>query len=93
MHVCVCVRAGRKDQEIYDDFRKEFPELDVATVNEDALKSPESKEQWRNMLGKYDKVVDDYNWATLMRLRCSEPYSESNCTLGTPARVGEYMRR
>merc|ERR1712025_968998 len=51
MKLLLAVGPGRMkfsplDEELYQSFRKEFPDFDVAKIDEDAMKSKEGKEQW-----------------------------------------------
>jgi len=65
------------DDEIYEHFKKEFPEFDPkATINEDEMKSKEGKERWRNFINAYDKKVDDFNYGTVIRTNPKFEYGE-----------------
>ncbi|KAJ3113999.1 hypothetical protein HDU96_002643 [Phlyctochytrium bullatum] len=73
------LRLTKIDDEIYEDFRKEFPDLPVAQLREtDDFKTAAAKEKWRNWMTKYETKVADYNFGTLLRIRSAEDYSESN---------------
>lgn len=53
------LRLSKLDDEIYDDFKATFPELEssddkIKKLDEDAMKSPQGKEKWRNFLNKYE---------------------------------------
>ena len=37
------LRLTKIDNELYEKFRKEFPDMDVSVINENELKSPEGK--------------------------------------------------
>ncbi|KAF3918289.1 hypothetical protein ABW21_db0203765 [Orbilia brochopaga] len=46
------------DDEIHEHFKETFPELDVSQkLDEDAMKSKEGKEKWRNFINQYDGKV------------------------------------
>lgn len=61
-------RLSQNDDEIYERFRKDFPEMNVAKLKEmEDLKSPEMKAKWRTFCEDF-KHVDDYSFATLIRL-------------------------
>lgn len=61
-------RLSQNDDEIYQRFRKDFPDMDVANMKEMSdLKSPEMKEKWRSFCDDF-KHVEDYSFATLIRL-------------------------
>ena len=66
------------DDDIYKEFRTQFPNLGVAVINEDDLKSAEAKACWRTFCENYKETVEDYNYASLIRLDGSKDYSEAN---------------
>lgn len=47
-----------------------------------AMTSAESKTAWRPFLMIWEKLVRDYNMATLLRLDSKLGYSEENTTVG-----------
>ena len=67
-----------KDDLIYKQFREQFPNLEVATLAEDAIKSPQAKEEWRAFCNQFENQVEDFNYATLLRLNSQDDYNESN---------------
>jgi len=74
------------DDEIFEDFKKEFPELadypeKLGNLPEDELKNAEAKKRWRAWMAKYEKKVQDYNFGTLLRNKAKEEYGESNAML------------
>jgi len=74
------------DDEIFEDFKKEFPELadfpeKLGNLDEDELKNPEAKKRWRTWMVKYEKKVKDYNFGTLLRNNPKEEYGENNAML------------
>lgn len=69
------------DEAIYKEFRERFPDLDVKHLVESEIKSEESKKEWREFCLKFEKVVEDYNFATLLRLDSEKDYAEENTTL------------
>jgi len=76
-------RLSQNDNEIYDKFRKDFPNMNVAKLNEmDDLKSNEMKAKWRSFCEEF-KHVEDYSFATLVRLDSSEDYEEVNSVIVT----------
>lgn len=82
------LRLTRMDNEIYDHFRREFPEFDPKeTINEDKMKSKEGKERWRNFMMKYEKTVDDYNFGTMLRSNPTFEYGERETIFGLPVLV------
>eukprot|EP01099_Mayorella_cantabrigiensis_P003906 TRINITY_DN2931_c0_g1_i1.p1 TRINITY_DN2931_c0_g1~~TRINITY_DN2931_c0_g1_i1.p1 ORF type:complete len:138 (-),score=27.84 TRINITY_DN2931_c0_g1_i1:135-548(-) len=72
------LRLTPHDDDIYENFRYEFPQLSVNVLNEVDLKSEPSKEKWRPFLMGYEHKVHDYNFATLLRLDASGEYTEEN---------------
>lgn len=72
------LRLTKFDDEIYEHFKKEFPEFDAsATINEDDMKSKAGKERWRKFITEYEKKVDDYNFGTMLRASPKIEYSET----------------
>ncbi|PSN70223.1 DUF757-domain-containing protein [Corynespora cassiicola Philippines] len=62
------LRLTKIDDEIYEHFKKEFPDFDASgTINEDEMKSKEGKERWRNFVNQYENRVDDFNFGTMLR--------------------------
>ena len=52
------LRLTKLDNEIYEHFQKDFPEVDVSQViDEDAMKSKAGKERWRKFMQEYEKRV------------------------------------
>ncbi|MCJ1406783.1 hypothetical protein MMC19_000852 [Ptychographa xylographoides] len=71
------LRLTKIDDDIYQHFKKEFPEFDsTGTINEDQMKSKEGKERWRNFMMAYEKRVDDYNFGTMLRANPKFEYGE-----------------
>ncbi|PWY66958.1 DUF757 domain protein [Aspergillus eucalypticola CBS 122712] len=62
------LRLTKMDDEILESFQKEFPDFDPAeTLNEDKMKSKEGKEKWRNWINQYEKIIEDFNFGTMLR--------------------------
>ena len=68
------------DEEIYQDFKKSFPDLNVAKFSEEDLKNDAAKAAWRKFSERY-KDVEDYSLGCLLRLDSSQDYTEENTTL------------
>lgn len=83
------LRLTKLDDEIYEHLKKDFPEFDPsATIDEDAMKSKEGKERWRNFMMAYEKRVDDYNFGTMLRSNPKWEYGRDETIFGaflTPA--------
>ncbi|XP_045604685.2 protein PBDC1 [Procambarus clarkii] len=77
------LRLTPKDDVIYSAFRKEFPDFNVAKLEEKDLKSSEAKEKWRPFCIAFEKEIEDYSFATLVRIDTNDEYSESNTILVT----------
>ncbi|KAH9503280.1 Protein pbdc1 [Bulinus truncatus] len=75
-----CLRLTKIDDKIYKEFREEFPDLNVAKLTEEDLKSSEAKEKWRNFCEKFKGEVEDYNMGTLLRLNCEDDYNPDSTT-------------
>lgn len=75
------LKLTRLDDEIYEDFRKTFPNLKIDVLNEEEMKSPEGKAKWHEFCMKYNQRVEDFNMGTLIRVRTNEEFSEQNSTL------------
>lgn len=73
----------RKDDFIYKRFRESFPDLEISRLKEDDLKSDESKAKWRPFCEEFKDEVEDYNFASLLRIDSSKDYSDEN-TLVAP---------
>ena len=77
------LRLTKMDDEIYEHFRREFPEFDPReTIDEDKMKSKEGKEMWRNFMMAYEKKVDDYNFGTMLRANPKFEYGEKETIFG-----------
>ncbi|XP_005103726.1 protein PBDC1 [Aplysia californica] len=79
------LRLTKVDDKIYEHFRAEFPDFSLQKISEDDLKTPESKEKWRNFCESYKGEVEDYNQGTLLRLDCEGDYTPENTTLSVRA--------
>ncbi|KAI9032295.1 putative polysaccharide biosynthesis protein [Hyaloraphidium curvatum] len=71
------------DDDIYTNFRTTFPDLNVAVLDEEDLKSPAAKELWRPFIESYKDRVQDYNFGTLLRLNAAGEYDPDNTTFAT----------
>ncbi|KAJ5465013.1 Protein PBDC1 [Penicillium daleae] len=77
------LRLTKMDDEIYDSFKTEFPDFDLAaTINEDDMKSKAGKEKWRNWINKFDKKIDDFNFGTIIRTRADAEYDQDTTVFG-----------
>ena len=77
------LRLTKMDDDIYEHFRKEFPEFDPReTIDEDKMKSKEGKERWRNFMMAYEKKVEDYNYGTMLRASPRFEYGQKETIFG-----------
>ncbi|CAG2179627.1 unnamed protein product [Oppiella nova] len=72
------LRLTQNDDIIYQTFRDRFKELDIKSLTEETLKCDEAKIQWRQYCNDMQEFVEDFNFATLLRLDSRNDYSESN---------------
>ncbi|KAK4937350.1 hypothetical protein LTR66_015213 [Elasticomyces elasticus] len=71
------LRLTRIDDEIFEHFKKEFPDFDVAQpLDEEQMKSKDGKEKWRNFVNQYEKKVEDFNFGTMLRRSPKDEYGE-----------------
>lgn len=74
----------RVDDDLYEDFRKKFPDLDISSLSKDDINgNAEIKEKWRQFIMPYEHRIALYNFGTLLRLDSKEDYSEHNSYFGT----------
>ncbi|ALC45099.1 CG7519 [Drosophila busckii] len=71
------LRLTPYDDQIYDTFRQDFPDLQVAKLSDDTLKSATEKLKWRVFAEKFNKM-DDYSYGTLMRSDAGMEFSPDN---------------
>ncbi len=77
------LRLTKIDDDILEHLQKDFPEFDPAeTIDENAMKSKEGKERWRNFMMAYDKKVDDYNFGTMVRTNPKFEYGQDETIFG-----------
>ncbi|KAJ3000861.1 polysaccharide biosynthesis domain containing protein 1 [Globomyces sp. JEL0801] len=84
------IKLTKYDNQIYEAFRKEFPNMKIDIVQEiNDFKTEAAKSKWRNFIEKYKPSyliirlmesidLDDYNFGTLLRNNCTLEYSEEN---------------
>ncbi|KAL1964595.1 hypothetical protein VTN77DRAFT_6769 [Rasamsonia byssochlamydoides] len=71
------LRLTKIDDEIYEHFKKEFPDFDPSeTIDEDKMKSKEGKEKWRNFMNQYEKKISDFNFGTILRTNPKYEYDQ-----------------
>ena len=79
------LRLTRIDDEIYDHFKREFPEFNASeTIDEDKMKSKNGKERWRNFMNQYETKINDYNFGTMLRINPKFEYGEKETIFGVP---------
>uniref|UniRef100_A0A915PJU0 Polysaccharide biosynthesis domain-containing protein n=1 Tax=Setaria digitata TaxID=48799 RepID=A0A915PJU0_9BILA len=67
----------KKYSVIYDKFRELFPKMNIEEVAEVELKG-KNKQHWYTFCEHFKEEVEDYNLATIMRIRADGAYSEAN---------------
>ncbi|KAJ1913445.1 hypothetical protein H4219_005220 [Mycoemilia scoparia] len=77
------LKLTKIDDEIYEHFKKMFPEIDVTELNEKDFKTPEAKARWRPFINEYENKVKDFNYGTLLRIRADGDYTEDNTMFAT----------
>uniref|UniRef100_A0A8C2MXV3 Polysaccharide biosynthesis domain containing 1 n=1 Tax=Cricetulus griseus TaxID=10029 RepID=A0A8C2MXV3_CRIGR len=76
------LKLTKVDDQIYSEFRGNFEKLRVDVLDPEELKSESAKEKWRPFCLKFEGIVEDYNYGTLLRLDCSQGYTEENTIFG-----------
>mmetsp|Transcript_11223 Transcript_11223/g.22359 ORF Transcript_11223/g.22359 Transcript_11223/m.22359 type:complete len:148 (+) Transcript_11223:6892-7335(+) len=78
------IKLTRDDAAIYSAFRDAFPDFSVDVVDEETMKNPAGKAQWRTFL-ESDHLREwlgaDYNFGTLLRIDSAREYSPENTIL------------
>ncbi|XP_056288334.1 protein PBDC1 isoform X2 [Pseudoliparis swirei] len=77
------LKLTKLDDEIYSDFRGTFKDLDVKRLTTEDLKSEGAKEVWRPFCNRFEGLVEDFNYGTLLRLDAERDYSEENSIFAT----------
>nr|XP_045369363.1 protein PBDC1 isoform X2 [Camelus bactrianus] len=72
------LKLTKVDDQIYSEFRENFEKLRIDVLDPEELKSESAKEKWRPFCLKFDGIVEDFNYGTLLRLNCSQGYTEEN---------------
>ncbi|XP_003739724.1 protein PBDC1 [Galendromus occidentalis] len=77
------LRLTPVDQLIFDDFSRTFGDknINLEKLDEAELKSEASKAIWREFCNRFEGSVEDFNFATILRLDTSGDYSPENTTL------------
>ncbi|XP_068430090.1 protein PBDC1 [Clinocottus analis] len=77
------LKLTKLDDEIYSIFRETFKELDIKLLKTEDLKSEEAKETWRPFCNRFEGLIEDFNYGTLLRLDCEKDYTEENTIFAT----------
>ena len=75
------LKLTKHDDEIYKEFRRDFPDFDIEKINEEKLKTQEAKAKWRPFCNHFDGQIADFNQGCLLRIDAMGEYNESNTTL------------
>ncbi|XP_037122675.1 protein PBDC1 [Syngnathus acus] len=77
------LKLTKMDDQIYSAFRETFEDLDVKVLDPEGLKSAEAKERWRPFCHRFEGLVEDFNYGTLLRLDCQKDYTQDNTIFAT----------
>ncbi|XP_034402363.1 protein PBDC1 [Cyclopterus lumpus] len=77
------LKLTKLDDDIYADFRGTFKKLDIKRLKAEDLKSEEAKETWRPFCNRFEGLIEDFNYGTLLRLDCEKDYTEENTIFAT----------
>lgn len=72
------LKLTKLDDQIYSEFRENFEKIRIDILDPEELKSELAKEKWRPFCMKFDGLVEDFNYGTLLRLDCSQGYTDEN---------------
>ena len=77
------LRLTKIDDQIHEHLQREFPEFDARKpIDEDEMKSRSGKERWRKFMMAYEKLIDDFNFGTLIRIDSGMEYGEKETIFG-----------
>ncbi|XP_078095786.1 protein PBDC1 isoform X2 [Mustelus asterias] len=77
------LKLTKEDDQIYQEFRKQFRDMKVDVLDQEELKSEAAKLRWRPFCLQFQALVEDFNYGTLLRLDCSKDYVEENTIFAT----------
>jgi hypothetical protein len=78
------LRLTKIDDDIIEHLKTDLPDFDpAATIDENEMKSKAGKEKWRKFMMAYEKLVDDYNFGTMLRTSPKVEY-EQDTTIFVP---------
>ncbi|XP_010608023.3 LOW QUALITY PROTEIN: protein PBDC1, partial [Fukomys damarensis] len=72
------LKLTKVDDQISSEFREHFEKLKIDVLDPEEFKSESAKKKWRPFCLKFDGSVEDFNYGTLLRLDCSQGYTEEN---------------
>ncbi|XP_017474420.1 PREDICTED: protein PBDC1 [Rhagoletis zephyria] len=75
-----CLHLTPYDDQIYQVFRQDFPDLKIELLTDDILKSEDAKIHWRLFAEKFNKL-EDYAYGTLLRADASKEFTPENSLL------------
>lgn len=75
-----CLHLTPYDDQIYQAFREDFPDLKLKLLTDDILKSEDAKILWRLFAEKFNKL-EDYSYGTLIRADASKEFTPENSLL------------
>lgn len=68
------------DDQIYQIFREDFPDLNVAKITEQDIKNEAAKYKWQLFIEKFNKL-EDFSYGTLIRSDANFDFNEDNSIL------------
>ncbi|KAI5451130.1 hypothetical protein NCC49_002006 [Naganishia albida] len=81
------LKLTKLDHALFLDFCETFPELAtpaaLSKLDEAEMKSAKGKEKWRNFIMKYEKLIPDYNFGTMLRPDAKREYDQDNNMFAT----------
>uniref|UniRef100_A0A2K6TY08 Polysaccharide biosynthesis domain-containing protein n=1 Tax=Saimiri boliviensis boliviensis TaxID=39432 RepID=A0A2K6TY08_SAIBB len=72
------LKLTKVDDQIYSEFQKNCEKLKIDVLDPEELKSESAKEKWRPFCCKFNGIVEDFNYGTLLLRDCSQGYTEEN---------------
>ena len=77
------LKLTKFDDDIYKEFRQDFPKVDITSLKDEEFKTPEAKAKWRPFMNHFEGQVADYNQGCLLRISHLGEYNEDNTMLST----------
>jgi hypothetical protein len=75
------LRLTAIDDFIFRQFKKKFKGMKIDVIDFNELKADEAKPRWRAFCKIFESMIQDYNFATLLRKDVSHGYTDDNTIL------------